>query len=103
MIDEADRLLDDTFAEDLDTIISELPSKRQTLLFSATMTDDIKNIQFGKGLPPFIYSCNTKYDTVEKLEQKYLFIPSTVKDVYLAHLVQRFENKTIIIFAGKCR
>lgn len=59
VLDEADRLLEDTFVDDLDLILSRLPSKRQTLLFTATMTESLKQLQNDS---TFIYqSCNTSY------------------------------------------
>ena len=42
VLDEADRLLEDTFADQLDYILGNLPKARQTLLFSATMTPNIE-------------------------------------------------------------
>lgn len=45
VLDEADRLLDDTFAPQLRTILGVLPAKRQTLLFSATMTQNLIKLQ----------------------------------------------------------
>ncbi|KAI8921101.1 P-loop containing nucleoside triphosphate hydrolase protein [Powellomyces hirtus] len=104
VFDEADRLLDDTFADDLAVILDQLPKKRQTLLFSATMTEEIKSLNFSSSSKPFTYQCNSRFDTVEKLDQRYVFISSTVRDAYLAHLVKtNFEGKTMIIFTGKCR
>ncbi|KAJ3296004.1 hypothetical protein HK104_002085 [Borealophlyctis nickersoniae] len=124
VLDEADRLLDDTFADDLAVILGEMPKKRQTLLFSATMTPEIEALQFSADSKPFVYHCNTRFashcsflirfqalrrvgyrfDTVEKLDQRYLFIPSTVRDAYLTHLLRdAFDGKTMIIFTSKCR
>lgn len=45
VMDEADRLLDDTFAPQLRSVLSALPTKRQTLLFSATMTQNLLQLQ----------------------------------------------------------
>ena len=45
-----------------------------------------------------------RFDTVDKLDQKYLFVPSSVRDVYLAHLLQKdMADKTVILFVSKCR
>ena len=44
VLDEADRMLDLGFADDLDILFQALPKKRQTLLFSATFSDDIRNM-----------------------------------------------------------
>ena len=45
VLDEADRLLEKNFSEDLEVIFNALPQKRQTLLFSATLTDAMKELQ----------------------------------------------------------
>ena len=45
MLDEADRLLDASFAEDLSVIFDSLIKKRQTLFFSATLTDSLNRLQ----------------------------------------------------------
>ncbi|KAJ3057011.1 hypothetical protein HK097_001495 [Rhizophlyctis rosea] len=104
VLDEADRLLDDNFADDLEVILEHMPKRRQTLLFSATMTPEISALQFSADAKPFVYECNTRFDTVSKLDQRYLFIPSSVRDAYLAWLLRNdFDEKTIIIFTTKCR
>ncbi|KAJ3349385.1 hypothetical protein HDU83_000613 [Entophlyctis luteolus] len=106
VLDECDRLFEESFADHLAEILDALPKKRQTLLFTATMTEEIENINLGddKAVKPFVYKCGERYDTVEKLDQRYVFIPSAVRDAYLARLVRAdFEGKTMIIFAGKCR
>ncbi|CAG8562827.1 6156_t:CDS:2, partial [Diversispora eburnea] len=53
-----DRLLSDTFSEDLEVIFDHIPSKRQTLLFTATMTENIlalQDIEKEPGKKPFVY------------------------------------------------
>ena len=57
VMDEADRLLEPGFAQDLAIILKQAPLKRQTLLFSATMTPDIQALQFSKKVKPFVYQC----------------------------------------------
>ncbi len=44
-MDEADRLLESSFEEDLETIFNHIPQKRQTLLFSATLTDCLNRLK----------------------------------------------------------
>ena len=44
-MDEADRLVEDDYGEQLEAIFKVLPKRRQTLLFSATMTDTLKQLQ----------------------------------------------------------
>ena len=105
VLDEADRILTETFNEDLQIVLQGLPSckQRKTLLFSATMTPEIESLQFGDK-KPFKYACSTRFDTVEKCNQQYLFIPSQVREVYLCYLMlNKFQDNTVIIFANKPR
>ncbi|KAJ2583653.1 putative RNA helicase, partial [Coemansia sp. RSA 1797] len=53
VLDEADRLLTETFASDLAVIMDAVPKKRQTLLFTATMTDSILALRDREGAQPF--------------------------------------------------
>jgi ATP-dependent RNA helicase DDX49/DBP8 len=63
VLDEADRLLSDTFAEDLGVIFDTVPEKRQTLLFTATMTENILQLQNAQEDPnkkPFVYQVRSE-------------------------------------------
>ncbi|KAJ3070095.1 hypothetical protein HDU98_006857 [Podochytrium sp. JEL0797] len=104
VMDECDRLLDESFSENLEEILSVVPKKRQTLLFTATLTEEIEQLNNTKEEKPFVYQSSSRFDTVEKLDQKYVFIPSSVRDAYMAYMVRTlFPDKTMIIFTGKCR
>ncbi|CAB4380293.1 DEAD-domain-containing protein [Rhizophagus irregularis] len=109
VLDEADRLLSDTFAEDLAVIFDTIPKKRQTLLFTATMTENILQLQDAQeedpNRKPFIYQVKSDISTVSTLSQFYVFIPSHIREPYLTHLLRSEElsNKSTIIFCGRCR
>ena len=60
VLDEADRLLEDNFGEDLQTIFSALPKKRQTLLFSATFSQSLKELQEVALNKPFVFTDTTE-------------------------------------------
>lgn len=60
ILDEADRLLEDNFGDQLQSIFNVLPKKRQTLLFSATITDTIKKLQSMNEKKPFIFDAQTE-------------------------------------------
>ncbi|OWK51301.1 putative ATP-dependent RNA helicase DDX49 [Lonchura striata] len=82
VLDEADRLLEQgsaDFSADLELILGAVPARRQTLLVR----------------------------TVEGLEQRYLLVPEALKDAYLVHLVQSFQDQhedwAIIIFTKTCK
>jgi len=55
VLDEADRLIEDDFGEQLETIFKVLPKNRQTLLFSATMTKTLESLQEVAMKRPFFW------------------------------------------------
>ncbi|CAF0899869.1 unnamed protein product [Didymodactylos carnosus] len=108
VLDEADRLLEDNFGKQLQTIFDILPKKRQTLLFSATITDTIKQVQLMSKKAPFVYDANLHHQPVEKLDQYYVLMPANVKDAYLFRLLTiHYDNdnkkSSIIVFTNTCR
>lgn len=106
VLDEADRLLDKSFEEDLEVIFEALPSKRQTLFFSATLTDTLSRLKEKAVNQPFFWEAPSQEATVEQLDQRYILTPAKVKDCYLVSLLEQLhteDKKTIIIFTPTCR
>ncbi|CAF4333804.1 unnamed protein product [Rotaria sp. Silwood2] len=119
VLDEADRLLEDNFGKQLQTIFSILPKQRQTLLFSATITDTIKKVQSISERKPFVFDGNLLHQPVDKLDQYYLLVPANVKDAYLFHLLSLYHgnnddddddekkakkhSSSTIVFTSTCR
>lgn len=106
VLDEADRVLDVGFEEELRVIFKCLPKSRQTLLFSATMTPDLKTLLELSVNKAYFFEAYEGLKTVDSLTQKYLFIPKNVKDVYLLFVLSKLEDmgvRSAIIFVSKCR
>uniref|UniRef100_A0A8C6JL21 Probable ATP-dependent RNA helicase DDX49 n=1 Tax=Melopsittacus undulatus TaxID=13146 RepID=A0A8C6JL21_MELUD len=110
IMDEADRLLEQgcaDFTADLEVILEAVPARRQTLLFSATLTDTLKELKSLAANRPFCWEAVSEVRTVEELDQRYLLVPEAVKDAYLVHLVQTFQDEhedwSIIIFTKTCK
>ena len=61
VMDEADRLLDDNFGDQLATILQCLPVNRQTLLFSATMSDSILELKDAVFTDPFVWIQDSRF------------------------------------------
>lgn len=106
VLDEADRLLNESFADELATCMSLLPSTRQTLLFTATVTDTIRQIsqippKDGKQAP-FLHEIGMEVATPKGLEQMYIFIPSHIRENYLYDLLT-IEEKSCIIFTNRTK
>nr|GAT54082.1 predicted protein [Mycena chlorophos] len=91
VLDEADRLLNPTFAPDLAVIFGALPKDRQTCLFTATLTPSIEALVEAPPRPgkerPFIHRMAHAVETVETLQQLYILVPSHVREMYLFHLL----------------
>jgi len=68
-------------------ILRAIPRERQTMLFSATMTAKVKKLQRAALKNPVKISINSKYKTVDKNIQKYMFIPEAHKECYLVSLL----------------
>nr|AAH75762.1 DEAD (Asp-Glu-Ala-Asp) box polypeptide 49 [Danio rerio] len=110
IMDEADRLLEQgctDFTKDLEVILSAVPAKRQTLLFSATLTDTLQQLQSIAMNRPFFWEHKSDVQTVEELDQRFILTPEKVKDAYLVHLIQTFQDEhddwSIIIFTNTCK
>lgn len=111
VLDEADFLLTETFASDLQTCIGALPpkNKRQTLLFTATITDQVRSLQDApvqEGKPPvFSYEVESvdKVAIPSTLKTEYILVPEHVKEAYLYQLLtcEDYAKSTAIIFVNR--
>mmetsp|Transcript_12569 Transcript_12569/g.20495 ORF Transcript_12569/g.20495 Transcript_12569/m.20495 type:complete len:431 (+) Transcript_12569:2534-3826(+) len=103
VLDEADRLLDKGFANEIGSIMEHIPKKRQTLLFSATMTDSLVALQSISSNKPYVFRLAPVETTVGSLRQEYIFMPAPVKDVYLTYLLRANPDTTCIVFTPTCK
>ena len=97
VMDEADRILNMDFEVEVDKILNCIPKEgRKNMLFSATMTKKVAKLQRASLHDPVKVEVSSKYQTVDKLLQYYLFIPFKFKEVYLVHLVRAsLKNVTV--------
>ncbi|CAH0564646.1 unnamed protein product [Brassicogethes aeneus] len=102
VMDEADRILNMDFEVEVDKILKVIPRERRTYLFSATMTKKVNKLQRACLKNPVKVEVSTKYQTVEKLQQYYIFIPVKFKDVYLVHILNEMAGNSFMIFCSTC-
>lgn len=102
VMDEADRILNMDFEVEMDKILKVLPRERRTFLFSATMTKKVKKLQRASLKDPVKVEVSNKFQTVEQLQQYYVFIPVKYKDVYLVHILNELAGNSFIIFTSTC-
>src|SRR5699024_2153821 len=88
VLDEADEMLKMGFVEDIESIIRELPTERQTLLFSATVPQEIKRIADNFMKDPATVHIKTKEMTADLIDQYY----TRCKDYEKFHLLTRFMD-----------
>jgi len=100
ILDEADRMLDMGFYDDIMTIVRKLPKERQTIMFSATMPDNIRRmakaimtdpveVQIAVSRPP------------ESIKQMHVFVDEGEKPAKVLELLAGRDLKKVILFAGK--
>lgn len=102
VMDEADRILNMDFEQEVDKILKAIPRERNTLLFSATMTKKVAKLQRASLQNPVKVEVSSKYQTVDKLQQYYLFIPVKFKDVYLVYILNELAGNSFMVFCSTC-
>lgn len=98
VLDEADRMLDMGFINDVKKIINKLPLKRQTLLFSATMPSDIAELSKKLLKNPKRVEVTPESTTVEKIDQKICFVEKVNKPQLLKSVLLDSEIKQVLVF-----
>lgn len=98
VLDEADEMLNMGFVEDIETILKEIPEKRQTLLFSATMPRAIQEIAQRFMKDPQLIKIQTKEVTVANIAQQYIELPEKQKFDALCRLLDIHSPELAIIF-----
>merc|ERR1712050_401364 len=102
IMDEADRILNMDFEAEVDKILKVIPRERRTYLFSATMTKKVQKLQRAALQNPVKVEVSTKYQTVDKLQQFYIFIPVKFKDVYLVYILNELAGNSFMVFCSTC-
>lgn len=101
VLDEADRMLEDGFADELNEILTTLPKSRQTMLFSATMTSSVDRlIRVGLNKPARIM-VDSQNKTVGTLVQEFVRLRPGREEKrmgYLVHLCKTLYTERVIIF-----
>jgi ATP-dependent RNA helicase RhlE len=98
VLDEADRMLDMGFIHDVRRVISTLPSRRQTLLFSATMPEAIQELADRILVNPVRVEVVPQATTVESIAQSVFFVDKKNKRALLEHILSDKAIRRVLVF-----
>lgn len=98
VLDEADRMLDMGFVHDVKRVITKLPEKRQTLLFSATMPTEIQSLANSILHNPETVTVTPPSSTAETIEQWLYYVDKKDKKDLLIHILKDENIPSVLVF-----
>ena len=98
VLDEADRMLDMGFIHDVKKVLALLPRNKQSLLFSATFSDDIRELAQGLLHDPREVQVTPRNTTVQRITQVIHPVGRNKKKALLAHIIQQHDWSQVLVF-----
>ena len=98
VLDEADQMLDIGFMPAIRRLLSQMPKKRQTLLFSATMPKEISSLANDYLIDPVHTSVSPISKTADRIDQTVIHMENGAKPTAIFKLVQQHPGKRVIVF-----
>lgn len=100
VLDEADKMLNLGFQEEMNRIFELLPRKRQNLLFSATLSPEVTNINQLILHDPVVIKIEPEKDHIELIDQTGYFVQLEKKGPLLRYLIKKMEMRQVLVFTS---
>lgn len=100
VLDEADKMLNNGFREDMEEILSLLPKKRQNLLFSATLSKYVKNVKRIILNDPLVIQIKLPETNIDLIEQEAYFVAEERKGPLLRYLLKDESLQQVLLFVS---
>jgi ATP-dependent RNA helicase RhlE len=100
VLDEADKMLNLGFKEEVDRILALLPKRRQNLLFSATLSEDVNNINQLVLRDPVVIKIEAESNNIDLITQTAYHISEEKKGPLLRYLIKQKELKQVLVFTS---
>jgi ATP-dependent RNA helicase RhlE len=99
VLDEADRMLDMGFINDVKEIVRHLPRQRQTMMFSATISKPVRELMSTLQRHPILIEVGEQRSPVESVRQTFYALPREKKLPFLLHLLNHKELDSVLVFS----
>ena len=103
VLDEADKMLNLGFKEEMDKIFALLPAKRQSILFSATLSSDVQSINEALLHNPKIIEIKTESISPEQISQVAYAVAPEKKGPFLRYLIKQGDWQQVLVFVSSTR
>jgi len=103
VIDEADKMFQIGFADEMNRVLSMLPPMKQATLFSATLTNSVKDIQQQLNIEPIVVSVAEEKVDIQSIHQIAYLIPLESKGPFLRYLIKEQKIEQALVFVSSTR
>lgn len=100
VLDEADKMLNLGFKDEMDKVLALLPKKRQTLLFSATLSSDLDAIHKNLLREPLVIQVEEEKENIDLIEQTAYLISEEKKGPLLRFIIRQNNMRQVLVFAS---